>query len=81
MLQVVYYRINKFYTKHKDKKPTTETIFNYVKKKLGEWDLDLLKSLLETLLDDKIIENRPPKNDKSGESYYTADNENTQTKT
>ena len=36
-----------------------------------------MKSSLETLLDDKIIENRPRKNDKSGESYYIADNENT----
>ena len=33
-----------------------------------------MKSSLETLLDDKIIENRPRKNDKS---YYIADNENT----
>ena len=36
-----------------------------------------MKSPLETLLDDKIIENRPRKNDKSGESYYIVDNENT----
>ena len=63
--------------RNKDKKPTTENIFNYVKTKTGECDLDLLKSSLETLLDDKIIENRPRKNDKSGESYYIADNENT----
>ena len=36
-----------------------------------------MKSSLETFLVDKIIENRPRKNDKSGESYYIADNENT----
>ena len=36
-----------------------------------------MKSSLETFLDDKIIENRPRKNDKSGASYYIADNENT----
>ena len=36
-----------------------------------------MKSSLETLLDDKIIENRPRKNDKSGESYYFVDNEST----
>ena len=36
-----------------------------------------MKSSLETLLDDKIIENRPRKNDKSGGSYYIAENENT----
>ena len=57
---------------------TTESIFNYVKTKTGECDLDLLKSLLETLLNDKIILNRPRKNDKSGESYYIVDNENTE---
>ena len=65
------------FMQNKDKKPTTESIFNYVKRKTGEWDLDLLKSSLETLLDDKIIENCPPKNDESGESYYIVDNENT----
>ena len=37
--------------------PTTESIFNYVKTKTGERDLDLLKSSLETLLDDN---NRRP---------------------
>ena len=57
-----------YFIRNKDKKPTTESIFNYVKTKTRECDLDLLKSLLETLLDDKIIENRPRKNDKSGES-------------
>ena len=31
----------------------------------------------ETLLDYKIIENRPRKNGKSGESYYIVDNEST----
>ena len=36
-----------------------------------------MKSSLETLLDDKIIVNRPRKNDKSGQSYYILDNENT----
>ena len=36
-----------------------------------------MKSSLETLLDDKITVNRPRKNDKSGESYYILDNENT----
>ena len=76
MLQKVYYRINKFYTKQ-DKKPTTESIYDYVKTKTGECDLDLLKSSQETLLDYKIIENRPRKNGKSGESYYIVDNENT----
>ena len=40
---------------NKDKKPTTESIFNYVKTKTGERDLDLLKSSVETLLDNKII--------------------------
>ena len=54
---------------NKDKQPTTESIFNYVKTKTEECDLDLLKSSLETLLHDKTIENRPCKNDKSGESY------------
>ena len=34
-------------------------------------------SSLVTLLDDKIIVNRPRQNDKSGESYYYLDNENT----
>ena len=58
-----------YFIRNKDKKPTTESIFNYVKTKTRECDLDSLKSLLETLLDDKIIENRPRKNDKSGESY------------
>ena len=62
------------FIRNKDKKPTTESIFNYVKTKTGECNLEYL---LETLLDDKIIENRPRKNDKSGESYYTVDNENT----
>ena len=57
------------FIRNKDKKPATESIFNYVKTKTGECGLDLLKSSLETLLDDKIIENRPRKNDKSGESY------------
>ena len=36
-----------------------------------------MKSSLETLLDDKIIENSPRKNDRSGESYYIVDSENT----
>ena len=44
---------------------------------MGEFDLDLLKCSLETLLNDKIIENRPRKNDKSGKSYYNVDMENT----
>ena len=35
---------------NKDKKPTTKSIFNYVKTKMGECDLDLLKSSLETLV-------------------------------
>ena len=65
------------FIRNKDKKPTTESIFNYVKTKTGVCDLDLLKSSLETLLDDKIIENRPSKNNKSGESYCIVDNENT----
>ena len=65
------------FIRNRDKKPTTESIFNDVKTKTGECDLDLLKSSLETLLDDKIIVNRPRKNDKSGESYYILDNENT----
>ena len=37
--------------------------------------IEILKPLLETLLDDKIIENRPRKVDKSVESYYIVDNE------
>ena len=57
-------RINVNFIQNKDKKPTTERIFNYVKTKTGEYDLDLLKSSLETLLGDKIIENRPRQNDK-----------------
>ena len=65
------------FIRNKDKKPLTERIFNYVKTKTGECDLDLLKSSLETLLDDKMIENRPRKNDKPGESYSIVDNENT----
>ena len=44
---------------------------------MGDCDLGLLKSSLGTLLDEKIIENRPRKNDKSGESYYIPDYENT----
>ena len=76
MLQRVYYRINKFYTKQREK-PTAESIFDYEKTKMGEFDLDLLKCSLETLLNDKIIENRPRKNEKSGESYYNVDMENT----
>ena len=44
-------------------KPTTESIFDYVKTKTRECDLDLLKSSLETLLDYKIIENRPRNQD------------------
>ena len=59
---------------NKDKKPTTKSVFNYVKTKTEECE-----SSLETLLDDKIIVNRPRKNDKSGESYYILDNENTVT--
>ena len=31
------------FVRNKDKKPTTESIFNYVKTKAGECDLDLLK--------------------------------------
>ena len=62
--------------RNKDKKPTTFSIFNYVKTKLGECDLDLLKSSLETFLDDKIIETLPCKNDKSCELYCLIDNEN-----
>ena len=50
---------------------------DYVKTKMGECCLDLLKSSIETFLDDKITENRLRKNDKSGESYYNVDNENT----
>ena len=65
------------FIRNKDKKPTTESIFNYVTTKTGECDLDLLKSSLETLLDNKIIVYRPRKNDKSCESYYILDNENT----
>ena len=65
------------FIRNRNKKPTKESIFNYVKTKTGECDLDLLKSSLETLLDEKIIVNRPRKNDKSGESYYIVDNENT----
>ena len=65
------------FIRNKNKKPTTESIFNYVKRKTGECDLDLLKSSLETPLGDKIIENRPRKNDRSGESYYIVANENT----
>ena len=64
------------FIRNKDKKPATESIFNYVKTKTGECDLDLLKSSLETLLDDKITEHRPRKNEKSGKSNYTVDNEN-----
>ena len=64
------------FIRNKDKKPTTESIFDYVKTKTEDCDLDLLKSSLETLLDDKIIENRPRKNGKSGESYSIVDNEN-----
>ena len=56
------------FIQNKDKKPTTESIFDYVKTKTGKCDLDLLISLLETLLDDKIIKNRPRKNDKSGDT-------------
>ena len=63
--------------RNKDKKPTAESIFNYVETKTGECNLYLLKSTLETLLDYKIIENRFCKNDTSGESYYIVDNENT----
>ena len=58
------------FLRNKDEKPTTESIFNYVKTKTEECE-----SSLETLLDDKIIVNRPCKNDKSGESYYILDNE------
>ena len=65
------------FIRNRYKKPTTESIFNYVKTKTGECDLDLLKSSLETFLDEKIIENRPHKSDKSGESYDILDNENT----
>ena len=64
------------FIRNKDKKPTTESIFNYVKTKTGECNLDLLKSSPEILLDDKTIENRPRKNDKSGESYYIVADEN-----
>ena len=31
------------FVRNKDKKPTAESIFNYVKTKTGECDLDLLK--------------------------------------
>ena len=36
------------FIQNKDKKPTTESIFNYLETKIGECDLDLLKSSLET---------------------------------
>ena len=39
------------FIRNKYKKPTRESIFDYVKTKTGECDLDLLKSSLETLLD------------------------------
>ena len=45
------------FIQNKDKKPTTESILNYVNAKKGECDLDLLKYSLETR-----------KIDKSGES-------------
>ena len=64
------------FIRNKYKKPTTESIFNYAKTKMGEYDSDLQKSSLVTLVDDKTIENRFRKNDKSGESYYILDNEN-----
>ena len=47
---------SKNFIRNKDKKPTTESIFNYIKTKTGECDLDLLKSSLETLLDDKMLQ-------------------------
>ena len=37
------------FIRNKDKKPATESIFNYVKTKTGECDIDLSKSSLETL--------------------------------
>ena len=43
------------FIRNKDKKSTRESIFNYVKTKTGECDLDLLKSSLETLSVDKLI--------------------------
>ena len=65
------------FIQNKDKKPTAECMFSYIQTKKGECDLGLLKSSLETLLDDKIIKNRPRQNDESDESYYIVDNENT----
>ena len=52
------------FIQNKDKNPLTQSFFNYIKTKMGEFDLDLLKFLLEILLDDEIKENRPCKNDK-----------------
>ena len=64
------------FIRNKNKKLTTKSIFNYVKTKTGECNLDLLKSLLEAPLDDKIVEDRSRKNDKSSESYYIVDKKN-----
>ena len=52
------------FIQNKDKNPLTQYFFNYVNTKMGEFDLDLLKFLLEILLDDEIKENHPCKNDK-----------------
>lgn len=64
------------FIRSKDKQPTAENIFNYVKTKTDDCDLVLLKSLLKTLLDGKMIENRRRKSDRSGKSYCIVDSEN-----
>ena len=64
------------FIRNKNKKLRTKSIFNYVKTKTGECNLDLLKSSLEAPLDDKIVEDRSRKNDKSSESYYIVDKKN-----
>lgn len=64
------------FIRSKDKQPTAENIFNYVKTKTDDCDLALLKSLLKTLLDGKMIENRRRKSDRSGKSYCIVDSEN-----
>ena len=43
------------------KKPTTELIFDYTTKIHGKRDLDILKILLKSLLDEYVLEDKPRK--------------------
>ena len=60
----------------KKKKPTTESIFNYMEKQHGVCDMVVVKTSLKALVNEKMIENRPRNNDE-GETYYVLENDST----